>query len=165
MDYATLRTEKDAFFKSPHSPLTPEQRTSFAGLPYYEPNEALRFAQALNTDVDRAPLTLPTSTGDERQYRRAGTITFAITGQSVTLTVFEDEHGYFLPFRDGTAEDATYGAGRYLEPEQGSDGKLLVDFNLAYNPYCAYNEQYSCPIPPRENRIPVRIEAGERRYR
>jgi hypothetical protein len=70
--------------------------------------------------------------------------------------------GYFLPFMDATSGDETYGAGRYLEIEPLPGGKLLVDFNMAYNPYCAYNEYWSCPIPPKENRLSVPIEAGEK---
>ena len=71
---------------------------------------------------------------------------------------------FFLPFVDATAPDETYGAGRYLDIEPIGDGKFLIDFNYAYNPYCAYNDKWSCPIPPKENRLKVRIEAGEKKY-
>jgi uncharacterized protein (DUF1684 family) len=71
---------------------------------------------------------------------------------------------YFVPFADATSADETYGAGRYLELEQHADGMFLADFNLAYNPYCAYSEEYSCPIPPAENRLTVPIRAGEKLY-
>ncbi|HLE52058.1 MAG TPA: DUF1684 domain-containing protein, partial [Anaerolineales bacterium] len=80
----------------------------------------------------------------------------------VELTVYRDPHGYFLPFADALAGSETYGAGRYLEPEPAGKGKLLVDFNYAYNPYCAYNDQYSCPLTPWENRLKVPIRAGEK---
>ncbi len=78
------------------------------------------------------------------------------------MTIYANEHGYFLPFADSLAGVETYGAGRYLEPERNADGLLHVDFNIAYNPYCAYNELYSCPITPAENRIKVPIHAGEK---
>lgn len=104
------------------------------------------------------------SRSGQRRYVRAGKILFAVQDQPAKPSVFKDEHGYFLPFRDATGEDETYPAGRYLEPATGADGLLEVDFNLAYNPYCAYNQHYSCPIPPRDNVLTVRIEAGEKRF-
>ncbi len=87
-----------------------------------------------------------------------------MNGQEAELTIFAGDHGYFLPFVDSLAGEETYGAGRYLEPERLSNGKFSVDFNLAYNPYCAYNERWSCPLPPAENRIQVPIRAGEMNY-
>jgi uncharacterized protein len=77
------------------------------------------------------------------------------------LTIFHNENGYFLPFTDALAGAETYGAGRYLEPEQLPDRRFRVNFNLAYNPYCAYNEAWSCPITPPENRLTVPVRAGE----
>lgn len=163
MDLASFRKEKDAFFREPDSPLSDEQRKAFLGLQYFPENPELRFTLPLDTSAGRSFLTLQTSTGEQRQYERAGTVVFSVKGQSVTLWVYQDEHGYFLPFRDGTCENESYPAGRYVEPEE-HEGKLLVDFNLAYNPYCAYTERFSCPIPPRENWTPVRIEAGEKKF-
>lgn len=160
----SFRRQKDDFFRSDESPMTEEQRRSFTGLHYFPENPDLHFRATLDTTVDRSPLMLQTSTGEQRQYRRAGVIHFTVQGQSAQLTVFENQHGYFLPFRDGTCATESYGAGRYLEPGLGSAGRLEVDFNFAYNPYCAYNERYSCPIPPKENWLIARIEAGERRY-
>src|SRR5262249_20654720 len=102
---------------------------------------------------------------------KVGQIHFAVgdadtTGRTkATLQVYQPVRGteFFIPFMDATAPAETYGAGRYLDPEAMQDGKLLVDFNLAYNPYCAYNELWSCPIPPRENRLKVPIQAGEKK--
>ena len=85
-------------------------------------------------------------------------------GEGAELTLFSGPHGYFLPYVDSQAGNETYGAGRYLEPEKLPDGKFLVDFNLGYNPYCAYNELYSCPLPPGENRVNVPIRAGEKSF-
>lgn len=78
------------------------------------------------------------------------------------LTLFASDHGFFLPFVDSLRGEETYGAGRYLEPEEGPDGRFHIDFNLAYNPYCAYNENWSCPLTPFENRLNVPIRAGEK---
>ena len=80
------------------------------------------------------------------------------------MTVYASRHGFFIPFVDAQAGVLTYGAGRYLDPNLLSSGKLLVDFNHAYNPYCAYNDLYSCPLPPFENRLKVAIKAGEKNY-
>jgi uncharacterized protein len=93
---------------------------------------------------------------------RYGTFKFNVDGQQAELTLFSDPHGFFLPFADALAGKATYGAGRYLAPKQLPNGKLLVDFNYAYNPYCAYNELFSCPLTPIENRLKVPIRAGEK---
>jgi uncharacterized protein (DUF1684 family) len=87
-----------------------------------------------------------------------------VDGQEAELTLYASPHGFFLPFADSLAGTETYGAGRYLEPEPVGNGKFLVDFNLAYNPYCAYNEAWACPITPWENRLRVPIRAGEKVY-
>jgi uncharacterized protein len=89
-----------------------------------------------------------------------------VQGQEAVLQVYLPVEGgnYFIPFVDGTAPAETYGAGRYVEPEDLGDGRLHLDFNLAYNPYCAYNDFWSCPLPPALNRLKVRIEAGEKKF-
>ncbi|MDA1330355.1 MAG: DUF1684 domain-containing protein [Chloroflexi bacterium] len=107
---------------------------------------------------------MQTSTGDVRSYTRYGRFSIAVDGQEAELTLYSSPHGYFLPFVDANAGKETYGAGRYLDPEPLPDGKFLIDFNLGYNPYCVYNENYSCPLPPAENRVAVAIEAGEKNY-
>ena len=81
------------------------------------------------------------------------------------LTIYEAPHGYFLPFVDSGAGRETYGAGRYLEPEELDGDQFHVDFNLAYNPYCYYSPEYDCPYPPKENRLGLPIRAGERMQR
>jgi uncharacterized protein (DUF1684 family) len=85
-----------------------------------------------------------------------------VNGQATELTLFSNEHGFFLPFADSLAGTETYGAGCYLEPELLGQGKLQVDFNLAYNSYSAYNDQWACPVTPREDRVKVAIRAGEK---
>jgi len=82
----------------------------------------------------------------------------------VELTIYQSEHGFFLPFVDSLAGSETYAAGRYLEPEPLPGGHFLVDFNIAYNPYCAYNEMWSCPLTPAENRLKVAVRAGEKLF-
>jgi uncharacterized protein (DUF1684 family) len=165
VDLTTWRQRKDELFRSPDSPLTLDQRPSFSGLKYWPEDPTWRFRLPLDSNVEPGFVMMPTSTGSQQRYERAGTITVNHNGAASTLTLYTDEHGLFLPFRDGTSDDESYGAGRYLEPTRGDDGLIEVDFNFAYNPYCAYNEHYSCPIPPAENRTTMRIEAGEKKFK
>ena len=169
-DLDDFRAEKDAFFRDdPHSPLAPEQRASFEGLSYFPENETLVIRGKLETEgVDRDEgIVMQTTTGGEQVYRRAGIVRFEVDGNpgQVTLYVSSGARDLFLPFRDATSGNESYGAGRYLEVEpHGGDGRVVVDLNYAYNPYCAYNPAWSCPIPPRENWLSVPIRAGERSF-
>jgi uncharacterized protein len=160
-----FRAQKDQFFKAhPQSPLTSEQQQTFQGLHYFPENPALRLIVPVEAFTDQDTIVMQTSTGDVREYTRYGRLRFSVDGQAVDLTLYADGDAYFLPFADGLAGAETYGAGRYLEPQPMGDGRFLVDFNLAYNPYCAYNDDWSCPITPRENRLTVPIRAGEQSY-
>jgi uncharacterized protein len=160
-----FRKEKDHFFAlDPHSPLTREQQQGFHGLSYFGENPALRLDLSLEPDPSGESVEMQTSTGDVQVYQRLGKVKFEVEGVPVTLTIFTNEHGLFLPFVDSLAGKETYGAGRYLEPEQTPEGNVHIDFNLAYNPYCAYNDRWSCPITPAENRIQAPIRAGEKNF-
>ena len=160
-----FRQEKDQFFKyDRNSPLTHEQQLEFNGLNYYPENPALRLEITMEKIDPPVSVNMITSTGDRRDYLQIAVVRFSVDGQEVILQVYVDAYGgYFVPFVDSTAPQETYGAGRYLEPEEIKPGILLMDFNLAYNPFCAYNNRWSCPIPPHENRLSVRIEAGEKK--
>jgi uncharacterized protein len=158
-----FRRQKDQFFKThPHSPLLPEQQSDFQGLQYFPPNPALRFEVEVDEFSDKTHVVMQTSTGDTRPYVRYGQVTFSVDGEQATLTLYGDNDSFFLPFADALAGSETYGAGRYLEPQPLGDGRFLIDFNLAYNPYCAYNDGWSCPITPPENRLQLPIRAGEK---
>jgi uncharacterized protein (DUF1684 family) len=160
-----LRASKDEFFEHhPESPLTPEQQRDFTGLNYFPHNDALLFELVIHEFEEQATIQIQTSTGEVQPFIRYGQIHFDVGGQETTLTLYTNQHGYFLPFVDALAGKETYGAGRYIDPEKLPNGKLLVDFNLAYNPYCAYNEQWSCPLTPFENRLNVPIQAGEKNF-
>ena len=162
-----FRAQKDAFFQThPQSPLTADQQATFAGLRYFPENADLRLVLSLEEFAEQDTVVMQTSTGDERSYTRYGLLRFIVAGQEVTLTVYadEDSRGFFLPFVDALRGRETYGAGRYLEPEPLGNGQFLVDFNLAYNPYCAYNDDWSCPLTPVENWLPVPIRAGEKLF-
>jgi hypothetical protein len=156
------RTQKDAFFKThPQSPLSDEQQATFTGLRYYPPNAALDLTMTVTPFETQDEIAVETTTGDVRQYVRFGEFRFMVDGAEARLTIYDTPHGWFLPFVDAGVNVETYGAGRYVEPEELAGGKFHIDFNLAYNPYCAYNDQYSCPLTPFENRLKVAIRAGE----
>jgi uncharacterized protein (DUF1684 family) len=160
-----MRRMKDQYFAtSPDSPLTPEQRQRFQGLNYFPENDTLRLQVAVEVFPEKEAIVMQTTTGDEREYMRFGRFKFTVDGQVAELTVYYGEHGFFLPFVDALAGTETYPAGRYLEPEPLPGNRFLVDFNDAYNPYCAYNDQWSCPITPPENRLRVPIRAGEKSF-
>ena len=165
-DLAAFRAAKDRSFKaSASSPIPPVERASFAGLRYYPENPDLRLLVQVEELDPKDPIQMVTSTGDVQEYLRWGRFQFEAAGLPAALTVYYATWGgYFVPFVDATSGAETYGAGRYLELEALEDGSFLADFNLAYNPYCAYSEDYSCPIPPAENRIAVPIRAGEMAY-
>lgn len=160
---ADFRRAKDEFFANDdNSPLTPEQREHFHGLSYFPENSELRLEIPVQPFQEQEKLQLPTSTGDVKTYTRYGRFAFQVEGERAELTLFGSPHGFFLLFIDVLAGQETYGAGRYLDPEQLPNGSFLIDFNLAYNPYCAYNEMWNCPIPPAENRLTVPVRAGEK---
>lgn len=162
-DLEQFREQKDEFFRtSPHSPLTAEQQRSFAGLRYFPENPELDLRVEVEQFEQQDSVEMQTTTGGTQTYTRFGRFHFEVDGQSAELTIYHNPNGYFLPFVDGLAGAETYPAGRYLEPERMDDGRFHINFNYAYNPYCAYNEAWSCPITPFENRVDVPIRAGEK---
>ena len=164
-DLEQFRLEKDEFFRhDPHSPLTPDQKTSFTGLRYFPENPALKLRIPVEEFAEKQVFPMQTTTGDVQEYERFGSVSFEVEGQQSKLTIYHSPHGYFLPFVDSLAGKETYSAGRYFEPQRLPDGRFLIDFNMAYNPYCAYNVQYSCPITLFENRIQAPIRAGEKNF-
>ena len=163
-----FRQAKDQFFaQDHHAPLTHEQQENFDGLKYYDESDDLRYIVEPDVIEGRDIIEMQTSTGDVTSYRRWGTISFDVEESQAVLTLYRDDHGgeFFLPFVDATSGKETYGAGRYLDVQQTHDGRIVVDFNYAYNPYCAYNENWSCPLTPFENRIQVPIRAGEKNFK
>ncbi len=168
MDFTALledRKAKDDFFAlSAHSPLEPEARAAFTGLSYFDPNPDLTYTVPIQ-EADGTEVRVQTSDGQERTYRRAAQARITVAGEPLDVTLYSTGHpGFFVPFRDATSGKATYGAGRYLDIEPNEDGTVTIDFNLAYNPFCAYNDAFSCPLPPGENWLPVPIEAGEKSF-
>jgi hypothetical protein len=164
------RGNKDRFFKdSTDSPLLAVDRADFTALDYWPPDPSAYFVGTVHAHPTSEPLELPTTAGTLRPGERVGWLSLNFEGQPVVLHVYrllDGAGGLFLPFRDTTAGRETYGAGRYLDLQGPPDGPFVLDFNRAYNPSCAYGspERYSCPLTPAENRLEVRIEAGERRF-
>ena len=160
-----FRKSKDEIFKKePDSPLTDDQKKSFKRLHYFPENTNLKFTVKVEEFPVKDEILIQTSKGDVQEYQRYGRFEFEVNGEKATLTLYTSETGYFLPFVDSLAGKKTYPAGRYLEVESLGHGKFEVDFNYAYNPYCAYNDRWSCPLAPFENRLKVPIEAGEKKY-
>jgi uncharacterized protein (DUF1684 family) len=165
-----FRAEKDEFFRdAPGSPIPADQRLSFEGLPYFDVDPAMvvdDLALEPYEGSEPAHFQIPTSDGQLRPAERAGVFRFVLGGPSLALTAYRlasgDGDGLFVPFLDATSGTETYGAGRYLDLFPEDDGSWTLDFNLAYHPSCVYDARFSCPLTPAENRLPVRIEAGER---
>jgi hypothetical protein len=167
-----FRGVKDELFREhPQSPIPAAERPAFRGLAYWPHDPALRLTGALEPDPEAAPLDLPVSTGDPFAFSRIGWVPFEVTGAVQRLGVYwlaGYGGGIFIPFRDATSGEATYGGGRYLwdsvkGADLGSDGRRLVlDFNYAYHPSCTYDPRWSCPLAPRDNWLAVAIQAGER---
>jgi uncharacterized protein (DUF1684 family) len=165
-----FRLDKDEFFKTqPGSPIPEPERADFSGLPYYPVDEALVFEDRVlepYTGDEPSNFQIPTSDGKLRPAHRAGVLRFELDGAPRQLTAYTFDEGdgesLFVPVLDQTSGTETYGAGRYLDLEPEADGTYSLDFNLAYHPSCVYDPKFSCPLTPVENRLPVRIEAGER---
>ncbi len=166
-----LRQEKDQFFKNdPDSPMPPEHRVAFKGLSYFPPDPSYKVPARLYRFDKPEPVFMATSTGSRQSYVRYGTFNFELKGTRLQLIVFKSAEdpfarSLFVPFSDETSGSETYGSGRYLDLEEQGGDDYEMDFNMAYNPYCDYNDQYTCPIPPKENRLPIRILAGEKKYK
>jgi len=159
-----FRAKKDDVFRlQPQSPLSVRQQEKFTGLTYFQPAAEFEFELDLHIFEKQENLQIQTTTGEMRWYLRLGEFRFSVDGKEARLTLYQIPPGhYFLPFVDTLANTETYPAGRYLEPEELSENRFLLDFNMAYNPYCAYSPHYSCPITPAENRLSVAIRAGEK---
>jgi uncharacterized protein (DUF1684 family) len=173
MRAVAFRAGKDRLFaEHPSSPIPPEARPEFRGLVYWRHDPALRFDLALEPDPDAPKAQVPRSSGDGGlAFRRIGHVAFELHGTGVRLAVYWMEGyagGIFVPFRDATSGMTTYAGGRYLwDSIKGADlggegGRLVIDFNYAYHPSCAYDDRWSCPLAPEENRLSLPIEAGER---
>ncbi len=165
------RKDLDDFFKNdPSSPLKDSQKEAFSAMQYFPPSEDYAFYAEFSVHAKPDTVQLLTSKGSEkRAMLRYGTFTFhEQDGSTYSLTGFrslqQEDDVIFIPFKDKTNGFETYEAGRYLEVDEVSGTEeYLLDFNRAYNPYCAYNKDYVCPLVPKENILSISIKAGEKR--
>ena len=166
------RKTKDAFFAQDwQSPIPPQERFQFKGLQHYPPDPSCRFELKLHEHPEKGMVRMAYTKGNEQDFVRWGEFRFKIGGKEQALQAYKssrEEEMLFVPFKDTTSGKETYGAGRYLdlEPERDrtADGKWILDFNQAYNPWCVYSEAYTCPFVPAENWLEVPIQAGEKSY-
>jgi uncharacterized protein len=175
----SFRRGKDDLFRNhPQSPI--EDRAAFIGLDYFPFDPAYRTVAVFEAAGERAELVIDTGGEDGAiRYRRAGLLRFTLAGTECSLQVLSliaYAGGLFVPFKDATSRSETYGGGRYLfDTVKNTDGRVLefepgsaevtIDFNYAYNPSCAYNQRWACPLAPPENVLPIPIRAGEKNYR
>jgi len=170
-----FRKQKDATYKIPEKTmLTPELLKDFKGLKYF-PIDYNYNVKAKLTRLEELPkIKIKTSTGKVSNYVIYGTLSFNINGKSHRLNVYQSARlvgsfrtrdALFVPFTDKTSGKETYNGGRYLVLDIPNGNTLTLDFNMAYNPFCVYNPNHSCPIPPSENDLPIRIPVGEKMYK
>ena len=173
---AEARAEKDRQFRElpdcddadePCSPVPPDKRGTLLPLRYYAPDPGYTAPAVLKLADDRPVFEVLTSTGVLRRMQLVGTLQFTFQGQPQSLGAFVEDGteqiaNLFVPFADVTTGGETYSAGRYLDIRPTTTGYYTIDFNRAYNPYCAYNATYECPFPPLSNRLKLPIRAGEK---
>ena len=165
---AAERAGKERMFReSPDSPIPAGRHGEFLPLSYFDIDPSYSASAVLKLSEDRPVFDMPTSTGKMRKMERVGVLEFTLKGEPRSLGAFVEAGTrritrLFVPFSDTTTGTETYSAGRYLDLDPTSTGMYEVDFNRAYNPYCAYNESYDCPYPPPSNRLRVPVRAGER---
>lgn len=166
-----FRAKRDLFFKQdPQSPLPEKAKKNFKGLSYYPID--LKYAivgviEKYPTEPKPIYINLPTNKGREKKYVKYGRFKFKLEGKECILHLYRPLGGgeLFLPMKDRTSGVETYPEGRYLNIEPMPGGRVLIDFNRAYNPFCEYNDKFTCPFAPQENWLPIEIRAGEKRFR
>jgi uncharacterized protein (DUF1684 family) len=164
---AADRAAKDAQFLKEREPVPQNRKSELLPLEYFpiSPNYSVPAVLKVFDNIETVEIV--TSTGSFDKFRRVGQLEFTLMGQPLKLTAYvaaasETMDRLFVPFSDATTGVETYDTGRYLDLDRTSTGLYQIDFNLAYNPYCYFSPTYICPLPTKENRLPVRIEAGER---
>ena len=159
-----LRSDKDSYLKKDTaSPI--EDKVKFTGLKYFEVNQAFKITGKIDRVTSGQTINIAMSGGEVEEYEAYGNIKFEIEGVKCALKIFKTPEGnLFLPFKDLTSNKETYGAGRYLDfgVNDVKDNQITIDFNKAYHPYCAYNQTFTCPVPPADNTLNVAVKVGEK---
>ncbi|MEQ9423040.1 MAG: DUF1684 domain-containing protein [Cyclobacteriaceae bacterium] len=164
------RAEIDEFMRtSDQSPFQDSLTMNDSGLNYYPPNPKYRVQAVINRLEVRDQMIIPTSDGKKQRYEKFAYAEFKLEGERYKLLLlrrvgFGQDEVIFTAFADATSGESTYGGGRYLDLSFKNARQITIDFNLAYNPYCAYNASFSCPLPPPENVLTIPILAGEKNY-
>ena len=166
------REMKDAFLaQNWKSPIPPQDRPRFKGLQYYPPDSSYRFELEFHEHPEQQVIRMAYTKGNEQDFIRWGEFRFKLDEKQCVIQAYRsnpEEERLWIPFRDKTSGKETYGAGRYIDLETEkhltTDGKWILDFNKAYNPWCAYSEEYVCPFIPPENWLEIPIKAGEKKY-
>jgi hypothetical protein len=163
---AARAAKDEAFRNQPNQPVPPERHGEFLPLKYFPPDQDYQVPASFKPGASRTPVKIPTSTGKLRDMEVVGTLEFTLKGQKLAVLALTEAgtppDRLFVPFTDATSGTDTYGAGRYLEIERSITGIYVIDFNLAFHPFCYYNSTYDCPFPPAQNRLPLPIRAGEK---
>jgi uncharacterized protein len=164
-----FRAEKDDYFRTSHeSPMLHSDSTPFKGLNYFAPDPSLRLEVKLQRYANPDGVMLSTSKGTRQLFNRVGFFDLTMGGNPVRIHAYQsaqqDDPNLFIPFRDATSGKESYGSARYIDLEVQHDDEYALDFNYAYNPYCAYSDSWTCPLPPTENWLNVPIPAGEKKY-
>lgn len=154
------------------TPLNDEDFKNFRKLDFFPIDSTYKVVADIKLDENPEFFEMPTTTERKPMYATYGIATFTLNGKEVQLAIYQNKDKtkmsfydhLFIPFMDETNSVETYGGGRYINPDFPENGKIVIDFNMAYNPYCVYNAKYSCPIPPKENHLPIAIKAGVKDY-
>ncbi len=170
--FTPFQKEMNEFFKDASiSPLKEKDLKNFKGLDFFAFDSSYVVNAALTRTPEEKSFKMKTTTDRLPEYVKHGIVTFDLFDKSYSLNIYRnldiidrDEDYLFLPFLDDTNGDESYGGGRYIDLDVTEDDSLVIDFNSAYNPYCTYNEKYSCPIVPRENYLPIKINAGVKAF-
>ena len=176
-DLKTFRTGRDKEFRNKaESPLLEEDFSNFKGLNYYDEDKSFRVEAQFQRTTDENYFQMPTSSGVPKRYVKYGVLKFKLENREYQLNVYQADKAVlekfpeyadllFVPFKDATNGTETYGGGRYIDIKTPKGNKVILDFNLAYNPSCAYgSDKYSCPIPPKKNSLKIAIKAGEKNF-
>ena len=163
----TSRADKDAAFMKQSEPVPESRKSELLPLVYYPIDPSYNVPAILKPPTDTETLQMVYSDGAVRDVRRLGTLEFSLKGQSFKLTAYQevassDVNHVFVPFTDLTSGVETYPAGRYIDLRRTPTTYYELDFNVAYNPSCYFSPLYSCPVAPKENRLPIEVTAGEK---
>jgi len=167
------KSQNSKFKDASESPLTSKDIKTFKQLDFFKYDESYKVEAKMELTPNSEYFEMPTSTDRKPLYRVYAVLTFELKGKTHQLNIYENidlltTKGYedylFLPFIDETNGETTYGGGRYIESRIPKGNTLMVDFNEAFNPYCAYNYKYSCPVVPIENTLNLKVEAGVKAY-